>query len=105
MRAALEQRRAALLKAQADAARAEKERKLAVRYHKVKFFGARAAPRRAASSRPEQRCCVVPLCLCAPAERPLPRRGRAQEGHEGAGEAARRNRGARLGVCALQRLP
>ena len=40
MRGALEQRRAALLKAQADAARAERERKLSVRYHKVKFFGA-----------------------------------------------------------------
>jgi hypothetical protein len=39
-RAALEQRRAALLKGQEDTARAEKERKLAVRYHKVKFFGA-----------------------------------------------------------------
>ena len=41
-RVALEVRRAALLKTQDDAARAEKERKLAVRYHKVKFFGASA---------------------------------------------------------------
>ena len=40
MRTALEQRRAALLKAQADAARGEVERKLSKRYHKVKFFGA-----------------------------------------------------------------
>ena len=48
-RTALEQRRAALLKTQADAARAEKERKFAVRYHKVKFFGA-ALRRRAARS-------------------------------------------------------
>jgi hypothetical protein len=40
-RAALELRRAALLKGQEDTARGEKERKLAVRYHKVKFFGAR----------------------------------------------------------------
>jgi hypothetical protein len=48
MRGALEQRRAALLKAQADTARGERERKLAVRYHKVKFFG--ACPRRCAST-------------------------------------------------------
>ena len=40
MRASLEQRRAALLQAQADTARGERERKLAKRYHKVKFFGA-----------------------------------------------------------------
>lgn len=40
MRGALEHRRLALLKTQEDAARGDKERKLAVRYHKVKFFGA-----------------------------------------------------------------
>ena len=50
MRAALEQRRAALLKAQADAARSERERKLSKRYHKVKFFGARPAPVAAAAA-------------------------------------------------------
>jgi hypothetical protein len=48
MRGALEQRRLALLKAQADTARGERERKLAVRYHKVKFFG--ACPQRCAST-------------------------------------------------------
>ncbi len=39
-RAALEAQKAQLLKAHADVARAAKERKFAVRYHKVKFFGA-----------------------------------------------------------------
>ena len=48
MRTALEHRRAALLKAQADAARGEVERKLSKRYHKVKFFG--ACPARAAAA-------------------------------------------------------
>jgi len=37
---ALEAQRRALLSAQAASAAAAKERKLAVRYHKVKFFGA-----------------------------------------------------------------
>lgn len=40
-RRALEQRKEGVLAALADAARCERERKLSVRYHKVKFFGAR----------------------------------------------------------------
>jgi hypothetical protein len=74
-RVALEQRRAGLLKGQDDVARAAKERKLAVRYHKVKFFGARAS--------------------CAPAALPrawlnaLPCPPRAQEGGQAADQAAR----------------
>ena len=39
-RAALQSSQATLLRAQADAARVVREKKLSVRYHKVKFFGA-----------------------------------------------------------------